>query len=339
MDSSIKNKIVNAWNRSSSWIYVLLPVSVLFRIISRLRRWYLGGQEYDAPLPIVVVGNLSVGGTGKTPLVIHLAKLLSAQGISVGVITRGYKGKHASKKSRIISAKTSVESVGDEAVMLAQCVEAPIIVGSNRVDSIKTMLTHFPQTQVILSDDGLQHYRMGRSIEIAMVNGVTRYGNGCCLPAGPLREPLSRLSQVDYRVASHKNLANEFLLSYIPKEFLSVGSVDSTQTVSKSVENHGFDMAHAVAGIGVPETFFLQLESLGIKIIRHSFPDHHRYRESDLAFGDELPIIMTQKDAVKCAGFHVKGMWFLEVDTRISEVFEANFLRRVKGLLYGKKNI
>jgi tetraacyldisaccharide 4'-kinase len=327
--------ILRSWYNPISWTLLLLPLSWLFQLISRIRRYNLTLNQKKNTAPVIVIGNITIGGSGKTPLVIHLAKLFSHAGYKVGIISRGYGRIESDQKPILVTPNNDASEVGDEPVIIVQQTQCAMVIGRNRIACIEKLLSTFPSTDIILSDDGLQHYKMSRDIEIAVINGNKRFGNGFCLPAGPLREPVSRLNQVDYVIASHKALADEYLLSYHLKSFVSL----DPQINSIPIPYHSFTEVHAVAGIGEPAAFFSSLEGIGIKIIKHTFPDHHSYKISDLDFGDDLPIIMTEKDAVKCKMFNLKNGWFLTIETSLPQEFESTIKNRIKGLLYGKKTV
>lgn len=332
--SSLQQRIVAAWYRSYSWTLVLIPFSWLFLCIISLRCWYYSGKAHAYSRPVIVIGNIAVGGTGKTPLVIHLAKIFTQYGFKVGIVSRGY-GAHHQAAVNFVTRGSDPTLVGDEPVMIATQTNCPVIIGKERSEAVEALIKHFPSIQLILSDDGLQHYKMFRDIEIAVIHGLNRFGNGFCLPAGPLREPLSRLNKVDYIVASHNALAGENLLQFKPKYFISL---DGNENILP-VNNPGFSTIHAIAGIGEPGTFFDSLEKMGLKVIKHVFPDHHLYKSEDLQFPDVLPIIMTEKDAVKCRSIAPINSWFLSIETILPKEFEQKLLNHVKGMLYGKEII
>ena len=204
MGFNFKQRIVDAWYKPYSWVLILIPLSWLFQMLRRLRRYYLESDQYHCPQPLIVVGNLAVGGSGKTPLVIHLTKLLMHQGFKVGIVSRGFGRVKTDQHFIIVTPFSDVNKVGDEPLMIAQRTNTHLIVCQDRALAVEKMLTHFPDTQIIISDDGLQHYKMARDVEIAVIQGFKRFGNGFCLPAGPLREPSSRLNRVDFIVASHE---------------------------------------------------------------------------------------------------------------------------------------
>lgn len=308
------------WYRKKNLLaYCLTPLSWLYEIIIFLRRlFYRCGLKKITrfPVPVIVVGNITVGGTGKTPLVAWLCGWLQSQGFKPGIVSRGYGGKAMSWPQEVTS-KSDPELVGDEAVLLAQQTDCPVVVDPNRVVAVTKLLRNHGCT-IIVSDDGLQHYAMGRDIEIAVIDGIRRFGNGLCLPAGPLREPIQRLKTVDFAVVNGQVDGNEYSMNFTPGNIYNVRrpqqSLDIALLKNKTV--------HAVAGIGHPQRFFQQLESIGFTIIRHEFPDHHVYKPADFNFDDDAIILMTAKDAVKCNSFADDRYWCLPVDVDIDVRFK-----------------
>jgi len=294
---------------------LLLPLSILFCIIGKLRKLlYKTGvlKSYAAPVPVIVVGNISVGGTGKTPLIVELVKQLQVKGKNPGVISRGYGG-NAKQWPQPVSADSSAELVGDEPVLIQNRTSCPVVVGPNREDDINLLLENH-ECDVILSDDGMQHYAMQRKFEIAVVDAERQFGNGFCLPSGPLRENRSRLKKVDM-----------VLLNGGDTDQVSF-SMQSAQCCPLDAQNEKLLLSafsgkkvHAVAGIGNPERFFNMLRNNNINVVEHVFNDHFAYKEEDLIFGDQLPVLMTEKDAVKCKSFTLDQHWYVPVDITLSE--------------------
>jgi tetraacyldisaccharide 4'-kinase len=269
---------------------------------------------------VIVVGGISVGGTGKTPLVIWLVEALRERGFNPGVVSRGYRG--ASRGPRAVGAGDSAAEVGDEPLLIARRTGAPLWIGADRVAAGEALLRDAPACDVIVADDGLQHYRLCRDVEIAVID-APGVGNGWLLPAGPLREPLKRLHAVDAVVAAagvwpervdRRSLARLFSMTMSGDRFYRLEDPDSTCGAD---ELRGKRL-HAVAGIGNPQRFFAHLARLGLRFERHSFSDHHRFRTGDLDFEDCDVIVMTEKDAVKCAGLARCETWVLPVDADVS---------------------
>jgi tetraacyldisaccharide 4'-kinase len=317
------------WYRTSfTWLtFLLLPLSVLFWLAVNFRRvaYWLGiKKKYHFETPVIVVGNITVGGTGKTPFVIWLAKLLQAQGFRPGIVSRGYGGKEFLTAERV-DALADPRRVGDEAVLLARRANCPVMVSTNRVAAVQALLAE-TDCNVVISDDGLQHYRMARQLEIVIVDGERRFGNQYFLPAGPLRESLSRLKKVDFVISQHGNTGYNMELS--GEFFLALDD----SGLKKSLHEFASTPVHAVAAIGNPSRFFNTLRKHGLQIIEHSFPDHYQYKNSDLDFGDDLPILMTEKDAVKCQDFANNKFWYLPVEATLDENFTTALLNKINAI-------
>ena len=318
--------VVDSWYNKSIWLYLLYPFSLVFSFLtSRRRRRYLKNKikSFTSKIPLIVIGNLTIGGTGKTPLVKYIAKELMAKGYKPGIVSRGYGGQF--KKTLKVTVETSVKETGDEAQILSK-LGIPFYIDKNRVRAVKELLKN-NDCNVILSDDGLQHYKMGRNIEIAVIDGKRRFGNNLTFPAGPLRESKNRLKTVDFVVNnSGPTDEGEYLMSISPTKFVHLKSGKSY-----SVENWPMhNQVHAVAGLGNPGRFFDLLEKLGFDIVRHPFPDHHNFSSSDLFYLDHLPIIMTEKDASKCKDFDNNKIWYLAIDADVNNKFIDNLDRKLK---------
>ena len=272
-------------------------------------------QKKRPPLPVIVVGNISVGGIGKTPFVIWLCERLREWGYSPGVISRGYGG-HAKKYPLRVTEKTSVAECGDEPALLARRLDCPIVVAPNRVKAAK-MLAATGEVDVLVADDGLQHYRLARDVEICVVDGQRGIGNGALLPAGPLREPPERLGEVDLVVinsGAFRPNAGDWVLMHMATE----RAISFSSGQSMPLSRWSGQQVHAVAGIGHPERFFRHLEDMGIRVNAHPFPDHYRFRMRDLQFGDPWSVLMTEKDAVKCRGTAEPRHWYVPVSAELS---------------------
>jgi len=301
---------------------LLLPLSWLFCFISWLRRLayqFNFKPTQHLPVPVIIVGNITVGGTGKTPLVIWLAAYLQEKGYSPGIISRGYGGS-ASEWPIPVTADSNPQEVGDEPVMLAQRSGCPVWVGPDRPATGHALLKNSP-CDILISDDGLQHYALGRNIEIAVIDGMRGLGNGFCLPAGPLRERASRLSQVDLVVFNGvvTNGISRFAghcMTLTTGELVNLYDqrrVSTTQFQGQSV--------HGMAGIGNPERFFNTLTQLGMKVETHAYPDHHKFSAAEISPNDDWPVIITEKDAVKCVTFSQQRHWYLEVSAELDRGF------------------
>lgn len=319
--------LTKLWYKHHKLAYLLLPLSWLYRFVTVLRRYgYKKGifKSFTAPVPVIVVGNITVGGTGKTPLVIALAHFLRQQGYKPGIVSRGYGGQTASYPWPV-DANDNPLQVGDEPLLIAKNTHCPVIVDPKRVRAVQALL-YLYACDIIISDDGLQHYALARTIEIAVIDGSRRFGNGYCLPAGPLRESTARLKTVNFRVANGQACADEYTMKLALKSLKNIALPDQ----SKTLNDFTGQMVHAVAGIGNPQRFFKALREHGITLIEHEFPDHHAYQPKDLQFKDNLPIIMTEKDAVKCAVFAKPDCWYLAVEAKLDDEFWLNLNNRLK---------
>ena len=316
-DESSRSFVVDSWYNKSFWLYLLYPFSILFSYLtSRRRRKFLKNktESFSAKIPIIVVGNLTIGGTGKTPLVKYIATELIKRGYKPGIVSRGYGGKF--KETLKVDSNTSVKQTGDEAQILSK-LNIPFYIDKNRVRAVERIIENH-DCDVIISDDGLQHYKMKRDIEIAVIDGKRRFGNKLTFPAGPLRESIKRLSTVDFVVNnSGPTEENEFLMSISPSEFVHLKSGKSYGVEDWPMHNQ----VHAVAGLGNPGRFFDLLDKLGFDIVRHPYPDHHNFDSSDLFYLDHLPIIMTEKDASKCKDFDNNKIWYLKIDADVNNKF------------------
>ena len=314
----------NIWYHNGFGKYLLIPFTPLFCLIVFIRRWQHERKRGEiAKVPVIVVGNITVGGTGKTPLVISIVNLLKQAGYSPGIISRGYKGTAEEWPQRVIPS-TPPKLVGDEPVLMASRTQVPVVVGPDRNTDIRYLLNHY-NCDVIVSDDGLQHYRMPRSLEIVVIDGKRRFGNGWCLPAGPLRERISRLKNIDLCVVnadSETDIAHgEYRMQLQGKTIVNLSTAETLPLDEFSNQN-----VHAVTGIGNPERFFTTLQSHGLKVIPHSFVDHHHFQKEDLIFAEDYPVIITEKDAVKCRKFQTTNCWYLPVTAELSEDFNKALL-------------
>jgi tetraacyldisaccharide 4'-kinase len=310
---------------------LLLPVAALFAAIAALRRLAYRCRllrNEQAGVPVIVVGNITAGGTGKTPLVLWLAQFLAARGRQPGIISRGYGA--ARTDPRAVPVDGAARDYGDEPCLLARRAACPVWVGINRAATARALRAAHPEIDVIISDDGLQHYRLARDIEIAVIDGARGLGNGWPLPAGPLREPASRLAEVDAVIINGDDAAG------IAQRHPQAMTMRLAGNEFRKLLNpaHAADAAHfrrqrvhAVAGIGNPQRFFKHLQQLGLECATHAFPDHHAYRPQDIDFPDADSIVMTQKDAVKCEPFATGRHWALvvtaEPDERLGDMILA----------------
>ena len=314
---SLARWLEGQWYTVTPWHVLLWPLSVLFRALVAVRRaFYLLGyfRSYRLPVPVVVVGNLTVGGSGKTPTVLWLVEYLKGQGYHPGIVSRGYGG--GAFHPRAVTALSNPEVAGDEPVLLARRSGCPVWVGRHRVETGKELLQAHPECDVLVSDDGLQHYRLRRDMEIVVVEYLRRFGNGFMLPAGPLREPPRRLKSADAVVvngAAWVEGINWFAMRLQGAAFRNLAEpqryVPAEAFKGKTV--------HALVGIGNPRRFFDHLRELGLEVVEHPFPDHHAFSAKDLRIEGAEVIVMTEKDAVKCVPFATAACWMLPVEAEI----------------------
>ncbi len=327
--------LLHQWYESATPAWWLRPPGFLFRVLVVIRHClYQAGilQAKRLPIPVVVVGNLTVGGTGKTPLTLALVEELRRRGWTPGILSRGYGAQ--AREVRAVTAGSPPADVGDEPALMASLSDCPVWVGRNRFDAGRALLQAHPGVNVLVCDDGLQHLALARDMEIVVVDGERFWGNGHLLPAGPLREPLSRLSTVDAVVVQGRVTERESLL---PREIPCYSMTLEGQCWSgmePSDRHYPLDhftgqSCHAVAGIGNPQRFFRYLGTLGIDVRPHPFPDHHPFKQEDLCFEPELPILTTEKDGIKCRNFAPQSSFMLSVKA----VPEAGFFEKVQEVL------
>jgi len=287
----------------------LMPLSLLYCAVSDLRRWlYRQGYRrvHRLSVPVIVVGNITVGGTGKTPFTAWLCTQLIAAGLRPGIVLRGYGGRN--RHVLRVAPTTDARVAGDEAVLLARRTGVPVIASPDRARGAQALV--WEGCDVVIADDGLQHYRLGRLIEIGILDGKRRFGNGLCLPSGPLRERRSRWESLDFQVTQGTPANSEW-------DMTLEGSVACAVGGQERVAAKTLGRVHAVAGIGNPGRFFAHLEGLGLEVVAHAFADHHNYTPEDLIFDSEDPVVMTEKDAVKCERFARPGLWYVPVTAAV----------------------
>lgn len=329
----MEQRLTRLWYRESPGVSPLAPLAWVYGAVVRARRRaYARGwlRAFPAGRPVVVVGNLTVGGTGKTPLVIWLAAQLTARGLAVGIVSRGHGGDPA-RAPRLVQENSRWQQVGDEPLILFRRTGCPTVVCRDRVAGARVLAAQ--GVDVILADDGLQHLRLERDCEILVIDGARGFGNGRMLPAGPLREPVARASAADVIVMNgvpeHASLAalisGAFCMRLVPASVLPVDG----RPIARTLEGFQGEPVHAVAGIGHPGRFFGDLRARGLTVIEHPFPDHHPFAPADLAFTDAFPVLMTEKDAVKCRHFTGTRLWYLPVAASFSEPEAHELLARV----------
>lgn len=324
------------YERRWQWFsLLLLPLSWLFGAVAAMRRAvYRHGwlQSFRVSRPVIVVGNITVGGTGKTPMTIWLAEQLQSRGLRVGIVLRGYGGR-ARQWPRDVTAETPAGEVGDEAVLLAQRTGALVVASPDRVAAAKRAIER--GAQVVLCDDGLQHYRLARDLEIAVIDERRGLGNGRLLPAGPLREPARRLQSVDLKVLTRRGrlaaacggFPGAVVATPVLRDALSLATGER-----RPLQSFAGTRVHAIAGIGNPQAFFEALSDLGLRIDPHPLPDHVRLTEADISFPDGAPVLMTEKDAVKCRPgadvSRVANCWAVRLDIAMAEA-DAQSIHRL----------
>ena len=329
--SRLQQWLERIWYEDGKGRLLLLPFSLLYCAVNAYQRKTQSKDQIKLPCPVIVVGNITVGGTGKTPLTIHITKLLQKAGYKPAIITRGYGGK-AVNWPQYVTASSDAGLVSDEAVLMASRTGVPVYAGANRLESIRELL-HTHECNVIISDDGMQHYKLPRDIQIAVIDGERQFGNGYCLPAGPLREKKERLDDCDLIIVNGKNKSqnhwyNMILEGYSFTNLKTHAEIYLGEFKAKRI--------HGVTGIGNPQRFFSSLEQKGFDIIKHSFPDHYNFKQSDLSFNDDLDILMTEKDAVKCRNFATDKYWYFPVEAQIDASFDNQLLNLLENTISRK---
>jgi len=322
--------VPRSWKSFNALSLILLPATLVFWLVSHIRRQLFRGGFFRSTklqVPVIVVGNITVGGTGKTPAVIAIANALKTSGYIPGIVSRGYLGD--GQEHEVIAQSVPLQ-VGDEAILILKKTLCPLWVGPSRTKNAQHLLAKYPNVNVIISDDGLQHYALKRDIEVIVIDGNRKFGNGFLLPSGPLRESKKRIHGCDLAVVNGPEKLNLSIptvnMTLVGKLFHSLSNPDRT---CRAIDLFGLEVA-AIAGIGNPESFFLHLESLGLKLETHAFPDHHKYTISDIAAIKQNVILMTEKDAVKCPITFGKECWFLPVQAEFNGDLIPNILKKLK---------
>lgn len=302
--------LTTLWYSRHPLRWLLYPCSLVYILFATIHRLYcVTMKKKPMKVPIIVVGNITVGGVGKTPLVITLVKHFQEKGLRVGVVSRGYRST-LKNFPHVIEENDEAQAVGDEPLLIFKHTNAPVAIAPNRMDAVDYLVEHH-SCELIISDDGLQHYAMERAIEIAVIDGIRGLGNGLCLPAGPLREGKKRLRTVDFVVMNGQLSDGAYRMDLRPGDIQSLNHQASFEN-SKTVA--------AIAGIGHPQRFFNTLTELGVAYRPYVFPDHHRFVPDDLTMPEEC-IIMTEKDAVKCMSFATASMYYLPVEAVLDDAF------------------
>ncbi len=329
--SRLQQWLESVWYGNGKGRLLLMPLSYLYSAVNRYQRKSHSKNQTKLDCPVIVVGNITVGGTGKTPLTIHIIKLLQQANYNPAIITRGYGGK-ATTWPQSVTVESDPSLVGDEAVLMASSTGVPLFAGADRLASIEQLLeTH--HCDVIVSDDGMQHYKMPRDIQIAVIDGKRLLGNGNCLPAGPLRESKDRLNECDLIVLNGETKVsgdvfnNAFAMNLSGQMLFNLSTLET-----KSLNELNGQTVQALTGIGNPMRFYSSLREAGLKVIENSFPDHYAFQKSDLNFDDASIVIMTEKDAVKCKS-HIgdsKQYWCLPVTAILPNEFNIALLTKLK---------
>lgn len=326
-----------AWYNKAGWLVLLWPLALVFQMLVSARRkiQQRTTRPADYKAPVIIIGNISVGGTGKTPLLIELVNHYKAAGYSPGIISRGY-GATTRTFPLQVNEESDVALCGDEALLTAQRTECPVVIDPDRRRALQYLLKH-NNVDLVFSDDGMQHYKLYRDVEIAVVDGQRLLGNGFSLPAGPLRERAGRLQDVDFVVingAPEKTpagLENASIMQVVPRFLVNLRSGER-----RPLAGAPFSMGNvvqAVAGVGNPERFFSALSVLPYQIRQFPFPDHYSFSESDFDSGKldaHQPIVMTEKDAVKCQGFARTNFWALTIEVELEEAFLQALTQRIE---------
>ncbi len=311
------------WYHRPTWLWLLFPLVPLFRCLSALRRWHYTKGAHRLRVPVVVIGNITLGGTGKTPLLMALVKHLHAQGYKPGVVSRGYGGTFQTP-TLDVTAASQASLCGDEPLLIAQRCQCPVVVGQQRVLAAQRLIDEFG-CDIIVSDDGLQHYALARDIEIVVLDASRGLGNGWSLPMGPLREPPARLGEVDW--VMHNGGSTPYGFQLVPQHWISVAQKVMLPLLPLPWGDS--PNLFAIAGIGHPQRFFNTLQGLGLHTRNRAFADHQAFRPDDLAFSGNNPLLMTAKDAVKCQSFAAPNWWALDVAAELSGKFLTEFDQRL----------
>jgi tetraacyldisaccharide 4'-kinase len=321
---ALLDTLASAWYGGGRAPWWTRPLAALYGGVIRLRRTlYRSGwlRSERLPVPVVVIGNLTAGGTGKTPLAIAVATSLREHGYRPGVVSRGHGGTQ--REPLLLGETPDPRQVGDEPCLI-RASGVPVAVGRDRPAAARLLLD--AGCDVVVADDGLQHYALARDVEICVIDGARRFGNGRLLPAGPLREPLGRLRSVDLRVCNGGNAeAGEYPMQLHGDEAVALEGGER-----RPLAGFAGRPVHAVAAIGNPRRFFDSLRASGIEVTEHAFADHHAFAPADLAFADDLPVLMTDKDAVKCQPFAQPYWWRVPVRARLPPAFHDALLARIR---------
>lgn len=328
MSARLHDRLQDTWYGEPVRGRWLQPLAWLFSGIVRARRALYRCRllgSYRSSRPVIVVGNLTVGGTGKTPFVIWLARQLAARGVGVGIASRGYRG--AGGPARRVTRDDTAVTAGDEPLLLFRKLRRPVAIGARRSEAVRLLEA---DCDVIVCDDGLQHYALARDFEIAVVDGARRFGNGRLLPAGPLREPLARLAEVDAVVVNGAgfDLPGAVRMSVVPSAVIAVGG-----QARRALADFSGQSVIAVAAIGHPGRVFALLRAHGLRLQERALPDHAAWTPAAAGAGEGRPVLMTEKDAVKCSGPGWQNAWYLEVESEVDAASAMPLLDRIANLV------
>jgi len=320
----VLERLINlSWYGKVQWTWLLWPLSLLYGwVVKRKRQAFLESGKTSEPVPVIIVGNITVGGTGKTPVVQSLVRHLQTLGYQPGIISRGYGGTQ-NEFPHLVTTDDASERVGDEPYMLSRSLSVPVVIDPVRKQALNRVLEE--GVNVVISDDGLQHYQLHRDVEICVIDGSRGLGNGQLIPVGPMREPKDRLSSVDFVLSSSKSVASSSVFTIEPVCWVNVKNGEAKDLGELEVA----DDSLAIAGIGNPNKFFETLSELNIRCENKSFDDHYPYSESDFT-GDKRQILMTEKDAVKIAPFAHDDMWFLQIQAALPETFLSQLVAKLE---------
>jgi tetraacyldisaccharide 4'-kinase len=331
------NFLERAWYKKAGWLILLWPIAFFFQGLTKFRRAFQQGNSRPTKhnVPVVVIGNISVGGTGKTPLLIAIVQQLQTVGLRPGIISRGFGGAGAVYPMQV-NGNDNPAIAGDEPVLIARKTNCPVVIDPDRRSALDYLLDS-NKIDVVLSDDGLQHYKLFRNIEVIVVDGQREFGNEMCFPAGPLREPIQRLQEADFIVINVTGLTSVPMVSSSASMTMEPkGLVNMVTGEKRPFDGAPFNMGNkvqAVSGIGNPKRFYDLLDKLPYQIIPLEFPDHHQFLESDFQsgiFDEHQPIVMTEKDAIKCEKFAKNNFWYLQTQVRLQDSFLEEFTNKIK---------
>ena len=328
----LETLIEKVWYSKNIFSLLLSPLSLIYISIIYLRYtlYQLGLISITKiNVPTIVIGNIVAGGTGKTPLVIWLAKHFKDKGFLPGIVSRGYGGTYLSN-IELVKPTSNPLLVGDEPVIIARNTNCPVVVAKKREKGAKELVEKY-NCNIILCDDGMQHYSLARDIEIAVIDGQRRFGNNYCFPAGPLREPKSRIFKADLIVSKYNARTCEHKMDYTYHQLVSLNELSKTIPIS---DLHGMTV-HAIAGINNPDHFFSYLRSHKLELIIHKFPDHYSYTEDDVKFDDNFPVVMTEKDAVKCLNYSSDKHWYIPISAELSKSFVCDLDKLMGKIING----